>query len=204
MRSPLRSLTGSENEIYLTFDDGPCPGVTEHVLNQLDNVEAKGTFFVIGEQAKKNKSLLKEVISRGHAIGNHSWDHRYGHYFRNKNHLQQWVVDSHHRLADLIGEEPVAFRSPAGVITPPLKQAMAELDIAWVHWSRRYFDTNVPLTWTSPWWQFKRGDIVLLHDRQSSFLKIHFLMTLVKMLGVLRDKGFDIQPLSKEKFHNDC
>lgn len=204
MRAPIKRLNQSSNEVFLTFDDGPCPGVTEHVLNQLDNVEAQATFFVIGEQAKKNKKLLREVVERGHAIGNHSWDHTYGHFFKSKDHLRQWVVDSHNRLADLTGSEPVAFRSPAGVVTPPLKQAMTELEIPWVHWSRRYFDTNVPLTWTSPWWRFQAGDIVLLHDRQSSFLKIHFLMTLVKMLGVLRDKGFDINPLSKEKFQHDC
>ncbi len=204
MRTPLKRVQSSESEVFLTFDDGPSPGTTEAVLELLKTHGGKATFFVIGQQATKNRSVLNEILSQGHTIGNHSWDHAYGHYFQKKNHLKSWVMDSQNRLADLIGQDPVAFRSPAGIVTPPLKEAMQELNVPWVHWSQRFFDTNVPLSWMLPWSRITQGDIILLHDRQKKTLKASFLKSLAGMLTDLQDKGFDFPPLSKEKFSYDC
>ncbi len=204
MRSPITHIETEASEVFLTFDDGPDRHTTEAVLKVLDKFDARATFFVIGEKAQNHKSLLGEVKSQGHCFGNHSWDHGYSHYFHKKQHLKSWVLDSQKRLSDILGEEPVAFRSPAGIVTPPLKQAMGEISLPWVHWSRRFFDTNVPLAWTLPWCEFKRGDIVLLHDSQKSLLQSSFLKSLEGLVGKLRDKGFDIHPLNKERFIHDC
>ncbi len=61
--------------IFLTFDDGPRPEVTPWVLDQLDKYNAKATFFCIGKNVELFPDLYKEIIDRGHAVGNHSYSH---------------------------------------------------------------------------------------------------------------------------------
>jgi peptidoglycan/xylan/chitin deacetylase (PgdA/CDA1 family) len=66
---------GNEKVIYLTFDDGPEPGITEAILDLLDKYQAKATFFNKGENCKKYPEILEEIVRRGHSIGNHTYSH---------------------------------------------------------------------------------------------------------------------------------
>jgi len=61
--------------VALTFDDGPNPAYTPQLLDILEQHNARATFFMVGEVAEQHKDLVAEVAARGHAIGNHSWDH---------------------------------------------------------------------------------------------------------------------------------
>jgi peptidoglycan-N-acetylglucosamine deacetylase len=59
----------------LTFDDGPDPKCTPKILDILRENGAKGTFFVVGEQAKRYPELISRIVAEEHALGNHTWDH---------------------------------------------------------------------------------------------------------------------------------
>src|SRR5262245_23943546 len=59
----------------LTFDDGPHPVYTPRVLDILERHQARATFFVVGESAKKYPDLVRRIGEAGHALGGHSWDH---------------------------------------------------------------------------------------------------------------------------------
>ena len=61
----------------LTFDDGPHPEYTPRLLDILKRYQARATFFMVGEAAQKYPELVRQVAHEGHAIGNHSWDHRF-------------------------------------------------------------------------------------------------------------------------------
>lgn len=61
--------------LYLTFDDGPVPGPTEFVLEQLSRANAKGTFFTIGDNVRKHPQLFARILNEGHAVGNHTYNH---------------------------------------------------------------------------------------------------------------------------------
>lgn len=67
-----------DKEIYLTFDDGPIPVVTPFVLDTLKKYDAKATFFCIGDNIHKHPAIFKQVISDGHQIGNHTFNHLKG------------------------------------------------------------------------------------------------------------------------------
>lgn len=67
-----------EKVVYLTFDDGPIPEVTPWVLDVLDHYNIKATFFAVGENVKKYPELYKEVLNRGHEVGNHTYNHLQG------------------------------------------------------------------------------------------------------------------------------
>ncbi len=71
-------LPSSQQKVYLTFDDGPIPEVTEWVLAELKKYNAKATFFCIGDNIKKHPEVFKSVVENGHSIGNHTFNHLNG------------------------------------------------------------------------------------------------------------------------------
>lgn len=67
-----------EKTIYLTFDDGPIPEITEFVLETLTQFDAKATFFCIGDNIRKHPEIFEKIIKQGHSIGNHTYNHLKG------------------------------------------------------------------------------------------------------------------------------
>jgi peptidoglycan/xylan/chitin deacetylase (PgdA/CDA1 family) len=111
-------------EIYLTFDDGPIPGLTEYVLDLLADHEAKATFFCVGDNIRKHAHIFDRIMKEGHGVGNHTY-----------NHLDGWKSNTHHYLhnvaqcASLIDQAlsdhgPRLFRPPYGKITIPQYRAL--------------------------------------------------------------------------------
>jgi peptidoglycan/xylan/chitin deacetylase (PgdA/CDA1 family) len=190
----------SDPRVFLTFDDGP-DAFTPEILDCLASHEARATFFVIGEKALAQRPLIAQVQKGGHAIGNHSWDHRYIYFFRREAQLKNWIADAHRRLGDLCGNDPIGFRSPAGVRTPPLGRALADLRIPLIHWSQRFFDTA--RLWTPDRAQravnrLSPGEIILLHDTQSPSRRPIFLKALEHFLRAGKARGFRFAPLLPE------
>jgi peptidoglycan/xylan/chitin deacetylase (PgdA/CDA1 family) len=67
--------TGGEKLIYLTFDDGPVPGITPKILHILSEFNAKATFFHVGENVMRYPEIYEQVVEDGHSIGNHTYNH---------------------------------------------------------------------------------------------------------------------------------
>jgi len=65
----------SKNIIYLTFDDGPVPGVTDAILDILASYGINATFFCVGENIQKNPDLFERILQEGHMVGNHTYHH---------------------------------------------------------------------------------------------------------------------------------
>lgn len=70
-----RRVNTSQKAIFLTFDDGPEPEITEFVLDELGKYGFKVTFFCRGDNAEKHPQLLEEIKTQGHAVANHSYSH---------------------------------------------------------------------------------------------------------------------------------
>ncbi|WP_247235032.1 polysaccharide deacetylase family protein [Telluribacter sp. SYSU D00476] len=67
-----------EKKLYLTFDDGPIPDITEMVLDTLAQYRAKATFFCIGDNVGKHPAIYQKVLAAGHSVGNHTFNHLNG------------------------------------------------------------------------------------------------------------------------------
>jgi peptidoglycan/xylan/chitin deacetylase (PgdA/CDA1 family) len=67
----------TEREVALTFDDGPNPPYTDRILDVLKAERAHATFFVVGRAAAAYPATLRRIVREGHAIGNHTWDHKH-------------------------------------------------------------------------------------------------------------------------------
>lgn len=68
-------IPSHEPVLYLTFDDGPVPGLTEWILEELDRHGAKATFFCVGENVSKHPELYEKILGAGHSTGNHTYSH---------------------------------------------------------------------------------------------------------------------------------
>lgn len=71
------TLEAKEKVVYLTFDDGPTPKVTEKILNILEKENVKATFFVVGKEIKQREEILKQIYQKGHGIGLHTYSHNF-------------------------------------------------------------------------------------------------------------------------------
>jgi peptidoglycan/xylan/chitin deacetylase (PgdA/CDA1 family) len=196
----VRRIPQKGNWLYLTFDDGPQTSTPE-VLEVLEQLKISATFFLIGNSAKNNRSLIKEMKKLGHAFGNHSIDHAYQPFFQSRDKILQWLSQSEELLASELGHESVGFRPPAGVQTPPLHWAANNLQLPLILWSRRFFDTVVK--WTpsralNSLDKTQSGDIILLHDGQSQKRLPEFLLTLKIYIEEARKRGFEFETLNRK------
>lgn len=163
----VRWTAGEENAVYLTFDDGPDPEVTPVILDLLDRNEHKATFFLIGDRASRHPELLREILDRGHGIGNHSHQHGYGFAM----HSIRGYVDELKQAQDVFqllgGVTPRYFRAPFGIRSPLLEPALCRSGLWLVSWTRRGFDTrckDADLVLARLCKDLLPGDILLLHD----------------------------------------
>ncbi len=76
-----------ENQVYLTFDDGPTPEVTPWVLDNLRDYDAKGTFFCLGRNVERYPEIYRQILDEGHAVGNHTYSHLKGSHTSNSEYL---------------------------------------------------------------------------------------------------------------------
>ena len=202
---PVRRLPDSDRKVlYLTFDDGPHPGSTESVLESLSRHQARATFFVISRKARDHAALLSRTVGAGHAIGNHSWDHGYSRFFRGKKALLEWVEQAESSLREQLGQPTVGFRPPAGVRTPELHGALAELQMPLVLWSTRFYDTR--FSWTPAkalrsLGRARSGDIILLHDRQTAARLPGFIATLDIYLKSAQAMGFEFEAIDRTRIN---
>lgn len=115
----LYRVAKAENEVYLTFDDGPHPDITPQVLALLARYNAKATFFMVGSRVERYPEVVNRVIEMGHAVGNHSWSHKDG-----------FITPLHDYLADVNRGAALTnakmFRPPYGRILPAQYRNIAQ------------------------------------------------------------------------------
>ena len=78
----IRRVPTQNKEVFLSFDDGPSPEITPFILDHLKMSNSKASFFLITEKAQQHQAIVERIKTEGHAIGNHSKDHNYTHYFK--------------------------------------------------------------------------------------------------------------------------
>ncbi len=139
----LPTAAARRNEIALTIDDGPDPLVTPQVLDLLDRFNTKATFFCIGNRAAQHPELCREIVRRGHAVENHSQQHR--HYFSLLGFygFTREIQAAQDTLFSITGVRPKFFRAPAGLRNPFLEPVLSRLGLCLASWSVRGFDTQV-------------------------------------------------------------
>ncbi|GAA3807723.1 polysaccharide deacetylase family protein [Streptomyces coacervatus] len=140
---PFLRVYGRGRTMVLTFDDGPDPRYTPHILDTLAEYDVRAMFFVCGEMAVDNQDLLARMADDGHIVGNHTWTHPL--LTQLKRSQIRWEMK---RTSDVIenayGQRPLWFRAPYGAWNRAAFQLGAEMGMEPLAWT---VDT---LDWTTP------------------------------------------------------
>lgn len=163
-----------EKKIFLTFDDGPIPEITEFVLETLDSFHAKATFFCIGDNVRKHPEIFQKVLKSGHSIGNHTF-----------NHLNGWKTEDEIYLNNIIQcEQQLAvdttlFRPPYGRIRKTQSRVVMKNRkiIMWDVLSGDFSAELTPEICLKKSIQHTRpGSIVLFHDSIKASANMQFAL----------------------------
>lgn len=156
------------SRIALTFDDGPSPGLTEQLLAVLASRDARATFFVTGSAVERAPDLVRSVISAGHVVGNHSYDHPEMDGLTPEQ--MDWQIShTNEVLVQTTGIRPAWMRPPYGRRANGVTEAIRRCDMRIAMWTVDPKDwslsatpgrvTEAVLTGARP------GAIILLHER---------------------------------------
>jgi peptidoglycan/xylan/chitin deacetylase (PgdA/CDA1 family) len=189
-----------QNLVALTFDDGPAEPTTRQIMDLLDKYSVKATFFVSGVNALKHPEIIKEIIARGHTIGNHSFHHNPFLMLGSYNYLYQEIFRAQEVLKKM-GVNTLAFRPPVGIINPKLPSVLNKLGMFCLTFSCYASDAGNRFVKNLSFKILKKvkaDDIIILHDvsprgkEDNTFL----LSEIEKILQGLNDKGLKIVPLN--------
>jgi len=194
-----RGKTG-RSLVALTFDDGPALPTTTQIMDLLDKYSVKATFFVSGVNALSYPEIIREIIARGHTIGNHSFHHDPFVMLKSYHYLYQEIAGAQEVLRKM-GIQTLAFRPPVGIINPKLSPILNKLEMFCVTFSCRAFDAGnrrVKNIGSKILKKVKGDDIILLHDvlPHSGEDSVILLSEIESILQGLMIKGLKIVPLS--------
>ena len=158
------------NRIALTFDDGPCSGYTEQILEILRGHDVKATFFVCGQNVERSPELLRRVQAEGHTIGNHSYSHPFP-FFRSRAFFAREIDFTQAVVEKVTGKRPRFFRPPLGARWLGLQSVLQARGLSLVNWSDTGYDWKLgtegivreTLKTLGP------GSIILLHDGRNAY-----------------------------------
>lgn len=191
--------TSSQKAVGLTFDDGPDPAATPALLRLLEAHGAIATFFVTGRNARRHPEIIREILARGHCIGNHSYSHDNFIMFRHPRSIAA-EIEATRRVFQNLGFSSDIFRPPVGITTPRVAEALRRTGLFAVTFSRRAKDMgNRRIRGLSS--RILKGvrpnDILLLHDvlpRSPENLGL-WLGEVEKVLTGIKTKGLEVIPL---------
>ncbi|GAA4852251.1 polysaccharide deacetylase family protein [Algivirga pacifica] len=183
--------------IYLTFDDGPIPEVTEWVLRILKEHQLQATFFCVGDNIRKNPYVFEKILEGGHTAANHTFNHLRG--WTTKNALYYENIERCHAEIMKFTHEPrhlSYFRPPYGQITHRQTRQLKQTYniVMWDVLSRDYAPTveqevclnnSIKLT--------EKGSIIVFHDSIKAQRNMKY--TLPAYIQHYADQGYTFLPL---------
>lgn len=185
----LWRMDPSQRSVYLTFDDGPIPEATPYVLDVLDSLDIKATFFMVGDNARRYPHLLEEVRRRGHRIGNHTYNHIGG--FR----WFSWKYLSNVQRAEEILQTGKLFRPPHGWMKLMQYRVMRSTGWRVVMWDLVTRDYSNRLTAGEVLENVKRytrnGSIITFHDSLKSIDKLKEILP--EALSWIKSQGYEFK-----------
>ena len=183
-------MNPAEKVIYLTFDDGPNPQITPQVLDILDEHGVKATFFCVGDNVRKYPDTFSEVTSRGHAVGNHTFNHIKGFKFSTADY-----VANVQKASEYI--ESRILRPPHGQIKFSQVRALKK-NYKIIMWDLITFDYDKNVTPEQisriVKKQTRNGSIVVFHDSLKAERNV--LNVLPVALNFWKNQGYDIRLLT--------
>lgn len=182
-------VSSEKPALYLTFDDGPTPGVTPEVLSVLARFGASATFFCIGRNVERHPDCYQEILTAGHVTGNHTYSH-----------LKGWFTPDREYYLDIsLAAQFIRsglYRPAYGMITPrQLRHLKNTYKI--VLWDIMSYDFAYNTTPDQCLNQVIRharpGSVIVFHDSLKASEKL--LYALPKLLEYFGEKGYSFESI---------
>ncbi|HEU4789491.1 MAG TPA: polysaccharide deacetylase family protein [Flavobacterium sp.] len=187
-----------ENKIYLTFDDGPTPEITEWVLEELKKHQAKATFFCIGKNINNHAAIFLKTIEEGHSIGNHTYNHLKGWITSTEDYLNNIALCKSEidNLAPTIrNPQSALFRPPYGKVKKSQSKKLRQLGYKIIMWDVLSADFDQTITpekcLENILQNVQSGSIIVFHDSVKAFKNLEY--TLPRSLEILGQRGFTFE-----------
>ncbi|MFF4841385.1 polysaccharide deacetylase family protein [Streptomyces collinus] len=189
---PILQISGRGRRMMLTYDDGPNPAYTPHILDTLAKYRVRAMFFVCGECVVDNKELLARMADEGHVVGNHTWTHPLLTSL-DRGEIRSEMERTSDIIEDAYGERPQWFRAPYGAWNRAAFQLGAEMGMEPMAWTVDTTDWETPGTGiivdrvesgAAP------GVVVLSHDAGGD--RSQSVHAIREYLPYLLDSGYDL------------
>ena len=180
-------LNEKEKVVFLTFDDGPIPEMTPWVLDVLDNYGIKAVFFCVGDNVRKHPEIYREILTRGHRVGNHTFHHLQGLRVTTKTYSKD--VKETEKLID-----SKLFRPPHGHLRLPqfFRLRNDYTIIMWDVVTRDYSCLMTPERVFNNVKKYTRnGSIIVFHDSLKGYDKTRY--ALPRSIEWLLEQGYQFQ-----------
>jgi peptidoglycan/xylan/chitin deacetylase (PgdA/CDA1 family) len=188
-------IPGKDKTIYLTFDDGPTPEVTEWVLSQLESFGAKATFFCIGSNIEKHPEILKKIITSGHNVGNHTFNHVNGWHTKTEIYMDN-VLECAAAIENN-GIKTNLFRPPYGKLSRKLSRLLRDSGYKIIMWDILSADFDQTITpqkcLENVLKNINPGSIIIFHDSVKAFRNLEY--ALPKTLDFLAANGYSSEAI---------
>lgn len=192
-------IPNKENKVFLTFDDGPTPEITEWTLEQLNRFDAKATFFCIGDNIEKYPEIFQKAIREGHAIGNHTFNHLKGWKTENERYLEN-VKNCDASIRNQ-NTETRLFRPPYGKIKPSQSKVLRKSGYKIIMWDVISFDFDTSISkeecLENVLKNVRSGSVIVFHDSVKAEQNLKY--ALPKTLEFLKEKGFTCEKIDSNK-----
>lgn len=192
-------LSSKEKVLYLTFDDGPTPEITEWTLNELKKYKAKATFFCIGKNIGEHPEIFQKIIEENHAVGNHTnnhlngWKTKTAAYLQNIEESEKYFEEYETKRAN----DQKLFRPPYGRLSFSQSKKIRKMGYKIIMWDVLSADFD-PKTSNEKCLEnvirnIENGSIIVFHDSIKASEKLKFVLP--KVLEYYSYKGFDFKSI---------
>jgi peptidoglycan/xylan/chitin deacetylase (PgdA/CDA1 family) len=197
----ISSGNSGKPAVAITFDDGPHSESTPALLELLLKHKIYATFFVTGKEASEHPELIKEILSQGHTVGNHSYSHDNLIMFKGSKTLIKEITSAQDILRKF-GITPLAFRPPVGITNPRLGKVLDKSGMYNVNFNCRAIDGGNRWIKNLSERILRRihpDAIVALHDvkPRDDTLFTYWLNEIDLIFSGIREKGLAVIPLSE-------
>lgn len=186
----------NEKKVFLTFDDGPTPEITEWVLAQLNKYNAKATFFCIGDNIRKHPEIFQKTISENHSIGNHTFNHLNGWKTNTKGYIENVTV-CNSEINNLQSTICNLFRPPYGKIKLSQAKKLIRENYKIIMWDIISYDFDKTISkekcLENVLSNVVPGSIIVFHDSKKAWQNLEYVLP--KTLDFLKKKGYSFEKI---------
>lgn len=191
-KSLIWDIPNNVKNVYLTFDDGPTPEVTDKLLDVLKSYGAKATFFCLGKNVEQHPELYLRILKEGHQVGNHTWDHLNAKRVSQSDYFQsiakaQTIIDSK------------LFRPPYGRIEKELAKRISK-DYKIIMWSVLSGDFDLSRSKEDCLKSVQKyatsGSVIVFHDSLKAASKMLYMVP--KVLSDFQERGYNFKAINDD------